>query len=177
MKSGISHMRRKRREEERRKEKRALDRRFESVTNRPRALTADFSGAPPEHSIKPRWFFPSKSKSGAQNQSLSPLFARLSTELRVLIYREVLCSNPAVHIHFIKDRLENYKWWKSRYSPPRLAFSPCEIEICSTTTGDHRYFGWDDERRAISCAVSEDSYPPQRANRKLLSLLLSCRAV
>ncbi|KAF2496143.1 hypothetical protein BU16DRAFT_367773 [Lophium mytilinum] len=153
------------REEFRRQITKEFDERSAETLRRKRALTDEFSAPPPIETLPGQQSskgIPGPSAS-AVYQSSSPLFQKLSAELRVLIYREALCSSLRLHLRSIysldgaPSSVRKYRFAHASSKVQRIVFTPCSIVGCRP----------------------QDSISHIRVGEKnsLLPLLLTCRAI
>ncbi|KAF2492033.1 hypothetical protein BU16DRAFT_620461 [Lophium mytilinum] len=129
-----------------------------SPPQRRRALSEHFSLPSSDESVRQDLLTNAKGSTGHLYQSSSPLFSRLSAELRELIYREALSNTPGLYIRPTWETTSK----EEQDHKPRLTFTT------AARFEDEPLIFW---RRW-------QTYKDQvKANRTILSLPLTCRAI
>lgn len=106
-------------------------------------------------------------------QAKSPLFNKMSSELRVFVYRVVL-TDPHRFLHIIKNLPHPIRKKRARRS---VAHFWCEnMEVPYPTWQHDACYGEYTEVRPSGCTLRRDR-PVTETNDNLLSLLLTCRAM
>ncbi|KAF2675794.1 hypothetical protein K458DRAFT_197252 [Lentithecium fluviatile CBS 122367] len=126
----------------------------------------------PEFNPRPRWPRAWPLNDGCarpeiQTQQQCPLFAKLSAEIRVLLYRAAL-TDPSRFLHICRNRVE--------LEPTRPAAHFWCIDMDSPyPTWQHKCYGESLELRLTQTAFCRRSIT--ETNDKMLSLLLACRSI
>lgn len=135
------------------------DAKWAAQPQRKRALSAQFSQPPSDESIRPDLPADAKGSTGHLYQSSSPLFSKLSAELRELIYREALCNTPGLYIRPTWETTSE----KEQDHKPQLTFTTAARFEDEPLIFWRHWQTYKDQAKA--------------ANTTILSLPLTCRAM
>ncbi|KAF2816137.1 uncharacterized protein BDZ99DRAFT_458034 [Mytilinidion resinicola] len=134
------------------------DAKWESIPPKQRALSVQFSLSPSEESVRQGLLSDAEGSTGYLHQPFSPLFSKLSAELREIIYREALCNDPGL---YIRPSWETTSKQEQDHKPRLTCTTAARFE-------DEPLIFW----------RQWESYEDQvEAKKPVLSLPLTCRAI